>query len=565
MSDRRSLCTRSSSSLRIERCTQIQTILCPPSRNSPDLFATIEFYTEEEFERLIEKLPREKDESLDAFQSRVAQIRQTRLDALPNGSLIHSYTASDDDERQRVTKALRPFISKVIYLVIVKHATIYTSRLPGENYILLDVPGCDSPIAEHRSSALDAIRTADAFLFLTDGQRPSLTKEQLTLLDEIKEGHFEGMKRAFAVITKLDLCQTPAKYDEHREKCGAELLQNGFLLEHTFAVAANVSLLENTRSDPEQLQTIKERIRFYGNLKEGFNQCKETLNEYIEYRLPYSRYRLLGNIAQQKISRYVQEALQVGRRWIPIDPEQIAFDDYIKQINAEKWDEIFERERFRPVLARAASWQKETLASRRRECTATLTKYFFDRFHLTSAEIVNHSHPIGQLTFEQHDVALFQMNPHEVDTREREKIVMNMFQAVKNASNDLAIFMFERYVNQLERMLNDICPEQGDLFRADLTAEQCIIEVRTLIVRVTHPLILCTLRWPHGYQEMRLRAVEELTRIAPIVAFNVLENNRTTALNGADAPNLAQDIDRVLEEVKSKNKSNEILFALFRR
>ena len=460
---------------------------------------------------------------------------------------------------------LHPFISDELYLTIVKYATIFTKKLPGENYILLDVPGCDSPILEHRSSAIDAIQNADAFLFLTDGQRPCLTNEQLTLLHEIQDGHFDGMKRAFGIITKLDLCQTRAKYLEHRKKTREELEQKGFLPEHIFGVAANVTLLEDTRSDPEQLATIKERIRTYDDLLEGFHRCKRALNEYIEYDFPFSRYRLVMNIAEQKVSRCVEDGLRLGRQLIPIDLLKIPVDEYLQEIDAERWNDIFEHERYRPVLARAAFWQKQTLALKRKQSTETLTNYFFDRFHSTTEEINEQTHPIEQWMLEEHDVAVFQMNPHEIDTRERAKIVLQMFQAVKNTSDHLSIFMFQRFVLELEKILNGICPEQGNLFQTDLTAERCAIEVRTLIVRVTHPLILATIRWPHLFQDNRWEAVKELTRLAPNIAFNVLENNQTTALNGAIAPNLANAIDKVLEEIKSKNKNNEILFALFRR
>lgn len=131
----------------------------------------------------------------------------------------------------------------------------------GENYILLDVPGCDSPILEHRLSAINAVQNADAFLFLTDGQRPSLTNDQIRLLNEIQNGHFDGMKRAFGIITKLDLCQTRAKYPEHRAKTQSELEQKGFLNEHIFTVAANINLLEETKSDLDHLNKVKEHIK----------------------------------------------------------------------------------------------------------------------------------------------------------------------------------------------------------------------------------------------------------------------------------------------------------------
>ncbi len=433
----------------------------------------------------------------------------------------------------------------------------------GENYILLDVPGCDSPIVEHRSSAINAVQNADAFLFLTDGQRPSLTNDQIRLLNEIQDGHFDGMKRAFGIITKLDLCQTRAKYFEHRAKTQSELEQKGFLTEHIFTVAANVNLLEETKSDLDQLNQIKERVKQYDSLLDGFDKCKKTINEYIEYKLPYARFRQIINMVQQKIFRYVQDTLKLGEQLIPIDTEQISLDDYIKQINAEKWNEIFHKERYEPVLARASRWQKETLASKRMECTTSLKKYFYDQFQLSTENIIQKSHPIEQVMLEQHDISILQMNPYDIETQEREKIVQSMLQAVKDASNELAIYMYEKYVNELEKILNDICPEQGDLFQSSLTIEHCAIEVRTLISRVTHPIIIATIRWPHVYNENRIEAARELARIAPIIAFNVRENCQTES--NEIPQNLGKTIGIILEDVMTNKSQLAMLMALFRR
>jgi len=433
----------------------------------------------------------------------------------------------------------------------------------GENYILLDVPGCDSPIIEHRLSAINAVQNADAFLFLTDGQRPSLTNDQIRLLNEIQDGHFDGMKRAFGIITKLDLCQTPAKYREHRAKTQSELEQKGFLNEHIFTVAANINLLEETKSDLDYLKQIKEHINQYDSLYDGFNKCKKTLNDYIEYKLPHSRFRQVFNIAQQKIFRYVQEALKLGQQLIPIDIEQISLDDYIKQINTEKWNQIFHKERYQPILAKASYWQKETLALKRNQCTKTLTKYFHDQFQLCTEDIINRYHPVEQIMLEQHDISIFQMNPYHIETKEREKIVENMLQAVKHASNELAIFMYEKYVNELEKLLNDICPEQGDLFQSSLTLEHCAIEVRTLISRVTHPIIIATIRWPHVYDDNRIEAARELARIAPTIAFNVYENSQNVSNNNTQ--NLGKTMGIILEEVMTNNKEMGMLMTLFRR
>lgn len=371
------------------------------------------------------------------------------------------------------------------------------------------------------------------------------------------------MKRAFGIITKLDLCQTRAKYREHRAKTQSELEQKGFLTEHIFTVAANISLLEETKSDLEHLKQLKEHIHSYDSLVDGFNKCKQTLTDYIEYQLPHSRFRQILNIAQQKIVRYVQDALKLGQQLIPIDTEQISLDDYIKQINTEKWNEIFDKERYQPTLAKASFWQKETFALKRNECTRTLTRFFHDQFQSSTEDIINKYHPVEQVMLEQHDISIFQMNPYDIETKEREKIVESMLQAVKDTSNELAIYMYEKYIHELDKILNEICPEQGDLFQSSLTIEHCAIEVRTLISRVTHPIIIATIRWPHVYDDNRIEAARELARIAPIIAYNVRENSQIQS-NGT-TQNLGKTMGIILEGIMTDNTQIGMLMALFRR
>jgi hypothetical protein len=139
------------------------------------------------------------------------------------------------------------------------------------------VPGCDSPIAKHRAASINAVLNADAFLFLTNGQRPSLTNDQVNLLNEIRKGHFDGMKRAFGIITKLDHCQTREKFIEHRDKSCLELEQKGFPRKNIYVVSAYLALLEETRSDTSQLQQSKERIATKHSSSTGALDCSSKI------------------------------------------------------------------------------------------------------------------------------------------------------------------------------------------------------------------------------------------------------------------------------------------------
>jgi len=544
----------------INRCTQIQTILKPINQQNPHLFASIEFYNDTEFESLIRNLPKDKDETDEIYQKRLQTIIQTRENLQLKNHFLQNHQLTDTNRQENILRDLHKFIANELYLTIVKHVTIYTNKLPGENYILLDVPGCDSPLVEHRTSALNAIRNADAFLFLTDGQRPSLTNEQIRLLNEIQSEHFDGMKRAFGIITKLDLCQTQLKYREHLIKTKLELEQKGFLAEQIFPVAANIELLEQTNSDRDLLTKLREHIKPYEQLTDGFNRCKQALTHYIEYQLPSSHFRQVINISQQKIFRYVQETLKLTEQILPSDLKDKSLDDYFKQMQSEKWNEIFENERYQPVLAKASYWQKETLALKRNESTKDLSEYFSQQFQCLTEDIITKSHPIEQVMLQQHEISIFQMNPYDIETKEREKLVQYMFDIIEQTSKELAIYMFEKYLNHLEKLLNNICIEQGDLFRSHLTLEHCIIQVQTLITRVTHPIIIATIRWPRVYEENRLESAKELTRIAPMVAFNIWENHQNQT-----STYLGKVLDTIFDGLMTNKTQSGILMTIFRR
>ncbi|CAF3764414.1 unnamed protein product, partial [Rotaria sp. Silwood1] len=211
-----------------ERCTQIRTVLKPTFEDDgQQLFATVKFYDDQEFRVFFDKMTKKTDENQQQFDQRKGKVMEEREIIKGKFPEEHFYiTGRIDENRQRagIIDQLHKYITGEVYVNIIKEIAIYTDRLPGKNYELLDVPGFDSPIKEHRDAGLQAIKTADAFLFLTNGQQPSLTQPQIRLLHEIQENHFEAMQRAFGIITKLDLCQTPATYQDHYDKALNELI-----------------------------------------------------------------------------------------------------------------------------------------------------------------------------------------------------------------------------------------------------------------------------------------------------------------------------------------------------
>jgi hypothetical protein len=189
-------------------------------------------------------------------------------------------------------------------------------------------------------------------------------------------------------------------------------LLSGRVSQNIYVVSAHLALLEETRSDTSQLQQTKERIARSDSLTDGFDECKKALGDYIENELPNTRLQQVHSIAHQKFARYVQDTLKLGQQLVTIDVKQTTLDDYIKRINTEKWDEIFDEERYQPVLARAACWTNSTLTVDREKCAKEIIIYFSDRFQACAQEIINKNHPVEQMMLERPEIAAFQMNPY---------------------------------------------------------------------------------------------------------------------------------------------------------
>jgi len=77
-------------------------------------------------------LPKNKDETDDAFQRRIELIRETRQRIIQSDVLIQNYQATDENERRKVTQDIHKYIANELYINIVKHVIIYTNKLPGQ-------------------------------------------------------------------------------------------------------------------------------------------------------------------------------------------------------------------------------------------------------------------------------------------------------------------------------------------------------------------------------------------------------------------------------------------------
>lgn len=416
-------------------------------------------------------------------------------------------------------KKIEPFFTLFLYLT-------------GKNYELLDVPGFDSPIKEHRDAGIQAVKSADAFLFLTNGQQPSLTEPQIRLLYEIQQNHFEAMQRAFGIITKLDLCQTPAIYQEHYKKACAELIDKRFKPERIYVACPRLQLLEE---NSEEFRVIDRKLRSFGDdLVEGFERSKDELNRFIEYELPKTHLKQLVDLGRLRLVRYVLERLNKIRekQILPQNLTMMSIDDYIKQQNNENWDQIYYKDIFEPVFARANYWHANIVTKERAKFIEDLKQKFHDSFFDLTKEFIQNTHPIEKLMFEKHGYSKLQLDPHPIDNNVREQLSIELEKIVDKTSYILAKYFYHEYVCQMERILNDICPELTDLYRTKLTLEKCTNETHALILRVCRPIIIATLRFSHIDLRVKQSAVNELIYIAPTIAFHIAHGSNRDGGSG---------------------------------
>ncbi|CAF2171869.1 unnamed protein product [Rotaria magnacalcarata] len=539
--------------------------LLPTANDDQRLFATVKFYDDQEFRMFFDKMTKKTDESQEQLEQRKKEVSQERemLKAkFPEECFYLGGSSDVQRERAVIIRKLHEYITGELYVNIIKEIAIYTDKLPGKNYELLDVPGFDSPIKEHREAGLKAVKTADAFLFLTNGQQPSLTEPQICLLREIQENQYEAMERAFGIITKLDLCQTAEKYQEHYAKAANELFSKDFKQEHIYVACPRIQILD---PNCEEFRVIEHKLRNFGEeLEHGFEQSKRGLKHFIECELPKTHLKQLVDLGRMRLARSVLDRLEQikEKQLLPENLTKMSIDEYIKEYNIEKWDHIYNKDIFVPAFTKVNVWHTTIITKQRSQFIDGVKQKFFSSFMDHTKELIERKHPIEQLIYETRGYSKVQLNTHPIDNAERESLSVELEKIVDKTSDILAEYFFHEYICEFENILNEVCPQLRDLYRAKLTMEKCKNETHALILRVCRPIIMASLRYSHSDLEPKRDAISYLISIAPIVAFNIANSLDRDGTSGA----LGKEIYEAAESLAAKNTpSAAIIKALFKK
>ncbi|CAF1189106.1 unnamed protein product [Adineta ricciae] len=529
-----------------ERCTQVRTVLKPPTQDKEQhLYAKVQFYDDQEFQTFHEQMPKKTDESEEQLKVRklqVAEERESLREKFPEERFYIKNPADFDRERTAIHQELHKYITGELYVNIIKEIAIYTDRLPGKNYELLDVPGFDSPIKEHRDAGLEAIKNADAFLFLTNGQQPSLTQPQIQLLNEIRQNHFEAMERAFGIITKLDLCQTSDTFKEHHQNSYHELIEKGFKPEHIFCTCSRLQLL-----DPNCLD-------------DGFQRSKDALNRFIEFELPKTHLKQLIDLGRMHLTHPVVERLEKikEKQLLPVNLADMSIDDYIKQQKTESWDAVYDKSIFNPAFAQANSWHTKVVTKERAKFANTIKQKFHDSFIDRTQSFLQITPLIEDIMCEQFEYSKLQLNIHPTDNAERGKLSMELEKIVHDTSIYLADYFYREYICGFEVIINGVCPFLKDLFRTQLTLEKCLNETHALILRVARPMIMAALRYSHLDLPVKRNAIQDLIYIAPTAAATIVRHKKESKSS------FAAEIEKQVKELNSQHDlSTPVIHKLF--
>ncbi|CAF0823167.1 unnamed protein product [Adineta ricciae] len=545
-----------------ERCTQVRTVLKPLVEDGEKrLYAKVQFYDEQEFRTFHEQMPKKTDENEEQLQTRkrqVAEARENLREKFPEEQFFIQNPANYDRERMAIHQELHRYITGELYVNIIKEIAIYTDRLPGKNYELLDVPGFDSPIKEHRDAGLEAIKNADAFLFLTNGQQPSLTQPQIQLLNEIRQNHFEAMERAFGIITKLDLCQTSDTFKEHYRNSHRELIEKGFKPEHIFCTCSRLQLLD---PNCEEYRVIEYKMKNFGEgLNDGFKRSKDALNRFIEFELPKTHLKQLIDLGRMHLTRPVAERLEKikEKQLLPVNLADMSIDDYIKQQKTESWDGVYEKNIFNPAFAQANSWHTKVVTKERAKFANTVKQKFHDSFIDRTQSFLQTTHPIEDIMCEQFEYSKLQLNVHPTDNTERGKLSVELEKIVDDTSNYLADYFYREYICGFEVIINNVCPFLKDLFRTQLTLDKCLNETHALILRVARPMIMAALRYSYLDLPVKRNAIQDLIYISPTAAANIVRHKKDSKSS------LAVEIEKQVKDLNSRpDSSTPVIQKLF--
>ncbi|CAF0999602.1 unnamed protein product [Didymodactylos carnosus] len=129
------------------------------------------------------------------------------------------------------------------------------------------------------------------------------------------------------------------------------------------------------------------------------------------------------------------------------------------------WDRTYPEQRYQLTYDKANLWRRTILIMYCSQFFDNSKKTFRDRFLELTEEFAQQLPPIKERTLKLADTNALHLNTHSVDDQLRKNLTSNFLKIVNKTSNDLAQHLYQKYIYEMEVVLNKICPEENNLFR----------------------------------------------------------------------------------------------------
>ena len=416
---------------------------------------------------------------------------------ITEGSSVQKFDADEKHLKQlRETISTRGKASRV---------EVETSLLASAEDLpltIFDLPGYDSAQAEHKAAVEAELRTCDAFLFLHNIVKPSITAEQVKVLEQLK-ANFKGANdfaaRGFALMTMGETLD-PAKRRDCVRTARAELVKYGFDPQRIFEVSFFrdhlEALINDTTAGKEERDMAKEALK---NLKESANmkRTKDFLHDSI---LPYASEAPMAAYDQTcELHTRLTEFVAAHLKKLPTFPKtKLEQEQLLDQTMGVQWASSFEAH-LELVKANANVMQYEEFDN-----NARIEEEFMDAIDDFLASNVNVVPAMrNDIAIQERHLGL--ANSSDIEARHRLLYFDSLHRDAGELIASLATCM-ERSLKEMEdALIAGVCPGKEiqlkpyRLPRADL--EQ---QLEGLVMSVLYPVLVCYVKIPAASKEREL-------------------------------------------------------------
>lgn len=235
------------------RCTYTST-----SIRYGDNTAIVKFFSEEEFEKKFQNDLKQlgiKDYGLYTYEKLSPEDYRRMFDEIEDSKNSTVNVNEDIEEiiknKEKIKKFIgaapktfrgeielegedfKKFITEPAYALAVKEIIIYSDKLDKmQNVIIYDVPGFDSPTKVHKEQTSKRMKDADAIIYITTAERPSLTDSALKMF--AKESDEDGVRigdKIFVFANKADYPMSKEELEANIDVIKSDLVGRSIITE----------------------------------------------------------------------------------------------------------------------------------------------------------------------------------------------------------------------------------------------------------------------------------------------------------------------------------------------